>query len=535
MARSFIPQDAEGTPLPPHIHPWNDTARDYPGGACVHELVEAQARRTPDAVAVSCGDRHLTYGELDARANQAAHLLRRHGVGPDVLVGVYMERSLALIVGMLGVLKAGGAYVPLDLAYPAERLAFMAADAGVRVIITQERLVDHLPHVGAGLVCIDRDREVIARHPEHAPFVETSADDLAYVIYTSGSTGTPKGTEVPHRAIPGFFRGVDYVSYDAGQVHLQHASLSWDAHALELWTALLTGATCVIYPGRASEPVGLGQQVRDHGVTVLWLSAAYFNLIIDTSPEILAGVRQIMTGGEAVSVPHVRRALELNPSLRLVNGYGPSECTVFASCHVIEPGFDAPAVPIGTPIGDRRILLLDDRFGLVPQGVAGELCIGGPAVARGYLGRPALTAEKFIPDPFAIGPGARLYRTGDRVRWRADGVLEFVGRVDFQVKIRGFRVEPGEVEAALLADARVREAAVTVREDTPGDRRLVAYAVAADGIELTGAELRSALQARLPEYMVPSAFVVLDAMPLGRTGKIDRRALPAPDGETGRA
>ncbi|HEX6040047.1 non-ribosomal peptide synthetase, partial [Longimicrobium sp.] len=494
----------------------------------VHEVFARQAARTPDAVAIRMGDDALTYGELDARANRLAHHLRALGVGPDVKVALCMERSLEMVVGLMGALKAGGAYVPLDLGYPAERLAFMARDARVRVLLTQERMLDALPAHSGTVVCLDRDRAEIERNPATAPETGVTADHLAYVIYTSGSTGTPKGTEVPHRAIPGFFRGADYVSWDAEQVHLQHASTSWDVLTLELWPSLMTGARTVLFPARASEPVLLGEQVAAHGVTILWLSSAYFNLIIDTCPEILAGVTQVMTGGESVSPSHVRRAQALYPEMRLVNGYGPSECTVFASAYVIPAGFEGAAVPIGTPVGDRRVYLVDDRMRLSPRGVPGELCIGGPAVARGYLGQPGMTADRWVPDPFAAEAGARMYRTGDRVRWLNDGTLEFVGRVDFQAKVRGFRVEPGEIEAALLDDVRVREAVVAVREDVPGDRRLVAYATAADGAALTLSELRSIVKQRLPEYMVPQAFVLLETMPISAHGKIDRRALPAP-------
>ncbi|HST61990.1 MAG TPA: amino acid adenylation domain-containing protein, partial [Longimicrobium sp.] len=508
---------------------WSGRAADasYP---TLHAAFAAQAARTPDALAVVFGQDALTYAELDGAANRLAHHLRGLGVGPDVKVALCVERAPEMVVGLLGVLKAGGAYVPLDVAYPAERLAWMAADADVRVLLTQERLLGLIPAHAGTTVCLDRDWPDIARYPSNAPVAGATAENLAYVIYTSGSTGTPKGAEIPHRAVPGFFQGTDYVSWTADQVYLQHVSTSWDVLALELWPALLTGARCVLFPARASEPDLLGEQVRAHGVTTLWLSSAYFNLVIDTCPEILAGVRQVITGGEAVSPVHVRRARELYPQLRLVNGYGPSECTVFASTYVIPADFDDAVVPIGTPVGDRRVYLVDGRMELVPAGVPGELCVGGPAVGRGYLGRPALTADRFVPDPFAAEPGARMYRTGDRVRWRAEGVLEFVGRMDFQAKVRGFRVEPGEVEAALRADDRVREAVVIVREDVPGDRRLVAYAVPAEGEVPAGAELRAALRTRLPEYMVPSAVVVLDALPLSAQGKVDRRALPAPDG-----
>ncbi len=514
---------------------WSGRAADdaYP---TLHEAFAAQAMRTPDALAVVFGAEGLTYAELDGAANRLAHHLRGLGVGPDVKVALCVERAPEMVVGLLGVLKAGGAYVPLDVAYPPERLAFMAADADVRVLLTQERLLGLLPAHAGATVCLDRDWPDIARYPTNAPVSGATAENLAYVIYTSGSTGTPKGTEVPHRAVPGFFRGTDYVSWTADEIHLQHGSTSWDVLTLELWPALLTGARCVLFPARASEPDLLGEQVRAHGVTTLWLSSAYFNLVIDTCPQVLAGVRQVMTGGEAVSPAHVRRARELYPELRLVNGYGPSECTVFASTCVIPGDFDGDVVPIGTAVGDRRVYLVDARMELVPAGVPGELCVGGPAVGRGYLGRPALTADRFVPDPFADEPGARMYRTGDRVRWRADGVLEFVGRVDFQAKVRGFRVEPGEVEAALRAHPALQDAVALVRGDAPGDRRIVAYLVAAEGDEVpSAAALREHLKTRLPEYMIPSAFVALDVLPLTPNGKVDRRALPAPDAPAGDA
>ncbi|HEV2150586.1 MAG TPA: amino acid adenylation domain-containing protein [Longimicrobiaceae bacterium] len=501
-----------------------------PGPArCVHELFAEQAAASPDAVALAQGERTMTYGELELRANRLANHLRKRGVGPDVRVGVCLERSPEMVVAILAALKAGGAYVMLDPDYPAERLALMLADAGVRVLLTEEPFLGRLAGTGAEPVCLDRDADAIAREPGTAPRVEVTPEHLCYVIYTSGSTGRPKGTEVPHRSIPGFFRGVDYVRFDAEQTFLQHSSVSWDVLTLELWPALLTGARCVLYTGGSVEPAELGAQVRAHGVTTLWLSAAFFNLVVDTAPEVLAGVRQVMTGGEAVSLPHVRRALARYPELRLVNGYGPSECTVFATCYPVPGGFDAPAVPIGAPIGDRRVHVLARSLEPVPAGAVGEAYVGGPAVARGYLGRPELTAEKFVPDPFGE-PGARLYRTGDRVRLRADRLLEFVGRMDTQVKVRGFRIEPGEVEAALLRHPGVREAVVVVREDVPGDRRLVAYLTgAADAAVPSAAELRKHLSGSLPLHLVPTAFVVLDALPLTPRGKTDRRALPAPE------
>ncbi|HLL46016.1 MAG TPA: amino acid adenylation domain-containing protein, partial [Longimicrobiaceae bacterium] len=508
-------------------------AARVPPARCVHELFAEQAERTPDAVALVAGGAELTYAELAGRAGRLARYLAACGVGPDVRVGICVERGPELVVGLLGILGAGGAYVPLDPGYPAARLAYMLADARVPVLLTQAPLLERLPDFAGEVIVLGPDGGLLSEedHPpvEGGPGAAVTPEHLAYVIYTSGSTGLPKGTEVPHRAIPGFFRGVDYVRWDRRTVVLQHSSTSWDALTLELWPALLSGGTCVLYPGQTSEPAVLGEQVRRHGVNTLWLTAAYFNLVVDTSPEVLEGVAQVMTGGEAVSVPHARRALELYPDLRLVNGYGPSETTVFAACHPVPAGFDAPAVPIGRPVGDRRVHVVDPWLVPVPEGVPGELCVGGPAVARGYLGRPELTAEKFVPDPFSAEPGARLYRSGDRARWLPDGGLEFVGRLDGQVKIRGFRVEPGEVEGVLASHPEVREAAVTVHE-AAGERRLAGYVTAAGDAELDPAELRAWLGARVPEYMVPASLSVLDAMPLTAHGKTDRRALPAPDG-----
>jgi amino acid adenylation domain-containing protein len=543
--------DAERTQL---VAQWSRSGDPAGPASTVHALFAEQAARTPAAVALVCRGERLSYAELESRANRLAHHLRGLGVGPETRVGVCVERSPEMVVALLAVLKAGGAYVPLDPQYPAERLAYMLADCGAAVLLTQAGLRERFagftgavvetpgtplppapsPARGEGEHDDGTAQEALPRNgggwrASSEPGGGVTPEHLAYVIYTSGSTGEPKGTEVPHRAIPGFFAGVEYARFDADQVLLQHSSTSWDALTLELWPALLTGGTCVLYPGQGSEPGEVGRQVREHGVTTLWLTSAYFNLIVDTCPEILAGVRQVMVGGDAVSLLHVRRAQEIHPELRLVNGYGPSECTVFSTCYPIPQGFGAATLPIGRPIGDRRVYLLNRGFAPVPVGVPGELCVGGPGVARGYRNRPELTAEKFIPDPFSGEAGARLYRTGDLARWRADGLLEFMGRVDFQVKIRGFRVEPGEVEGVLGGHPDVREAVVVVRETAPGEKRLVAYVTGEEGAEPTPAGLRSWLGERLPDYMVPAAVVVLDSMPLTANGKVDRRALPDPE------
>jgi amino acid adenylation domain-containing protein len=520
---------------------WNAAGAPLPAGRCVHELFEAQAARTPVSVAVVHGDERITYAELDGRANRLAHALRGRGVGPEARVGILLERGPELVVALLATLKAGGAYVPLDPAYPSERLRFMAADAGVELILTQgpfwTRHATDLAAQGTRVLLLDEARAAIERHPADAPPASgVGPEHLAHVIYTSGSTGAPKGTMVPHRSIPGYLGRYADLPSGTEERWLQYSALAWDALTLELWSPLLRGGCCVLYPaGEAGVSVErLGRAIREGQVTSLWMTAALFNLVVDTAPETLAPLRLLLVGGEQLSVPHVRRARETFPRLRLLNGYGPSECTVFSTIHPVASAgalADLSSLPIGRPVGDRRCYVLDPSLQPVPVGVGGELYVGGPAVARGYLGRPGLTAERFVPDPFSDERGARLYRTGDRVRWLATGELEFLGRIDQQVKIRGFRIEPGEVEAALLSLPAAAEAVVEVRQDA-GEKRLVGYVVPvdADAAETRIKEaLREALLSRLPEYMVPSAFVVLEALPLTPHGKVDRRALPAPE------
>ncbi|HEX6291103.1 MAG TPA: amino acid adenylation domain-containing protein [Herpetosiphonaceae bacterium] len=525
----------------------------------IHRLFEAQAAARPDALALSYQDAHWSYEQINRRANQLAHYLQKQGVGPDVLVGICAERSPDLVIGLLGILKAGGAYLPLDPLFPQDRLQFMLDDTGVSLLLTQERLRPLLPAHAARTIALDADWEQLALEPDTNPTSAVTIEHLAYVTYTSGSTGRPKGSAIPHRSIPGFMFNVDYVDLNATQTWLHYSSISWDALTLELWPALLYGARCVLYPAQMASPHELAEAIRAHGVDILWLTAALFNAMIDMVPEALAGVKQLMVGGEQLSVQHVRRALKLLPSTRLINGYGPSECTVFSCCYPIPQGLpdNLSAIPIGRPIGDRRVYLLDARLQRVPIGVPGELYVGGPAVARGYLNRPELTAEKIVPDPFNKQPGATMYKTGDLVRYRRDGLIEFVGRIDHQVKVRGFRIELEEIETVLRQHPQVSEGVVLAREDVPGEKRLVAYvveqrtgAMQAPGMgtrhghpahqeqESSGAmfsvlgspqELRKFLGEHLPDYMIPSAFVVLPSLPLNANGKIDRGALPAPE------
>ncbi|QSQ18814.1 non-ribosomal peptide synthase/polyketide synthase [Pyxidicoccus parkwayensis] len=507
---------------------WNATAADFPSDACVHHLFSAQAARTPDALAVVSDAGSLTYAELDARSGLLAAHLRQLGVRADTLVALCMERSLELPVAVLGVLKAGGAYVPLDPAYPRERLAFMLQDTAAPVLVTQQHLLGLLPE-GPAVVCVD----TLPREGVMTEGVPVPPESAAYVIYTSGSTGRPKGAVISHRSLSNH-AGWMRTAFDLGpgERALQLTSPSFDTSVAELFSALLSGSTLVMAPPDAQRDsrVLLDCLVR-HGITVLQLVPSLLRVLLD-EPGLSAATRLrcLIPGGEALTPDLPSRVREALPRVRLTNSYGPTEATIDATIWSVEADVSGPVVPIGRPISNTRTYVLDAHLHPVPPGVPGELYVGGEGVARGYLNRPHLTAERFVPDPFSTEPGARLYRTGDKVRWSADGTLVFVGRIDAQVKLRGQRIELGEIEAALQQQPGVRDAAVLVREDVPGQQRLVAYVVSAtSGQALDTGALRAALQKQLPEYMVPSAFVLLEALPLTPNGKLDRKALPIPD------
>ncbi|MBZ4417373.1 amino acid adenylation domain-containing protein [Myxococcus sp. RHSTA-1-4] len=510
---------------------WNDTATAFPRDFCLHEVFEAQVARTPEAVAVEAEGARLTYRELDRRANQLAWHLRLLGVTRGSIVGLCLERSAETVVGVLGILKAGGAYLPLDPAYPRDRLAFMLDEAHVSVLVTQRSLADLLPMSGEQRVLMDEDHERLASSREDRLESVTGPMDLAYVMYTSGSTGRPKGVCVPHRGVMRMATDTGYFDTGPAETFLLFSPISFDTSAFELFGSLLHGAKLAVCPPHMHTLEELGGVLKRFKVTTLWLTAPLFDQMVAYHPEALDPVRQVLAGGDVLPPARVRERLARGG--QVINGYGPTESATFTTCYVMKtPEQVERTVSIGRPIANTQVYLLDAQLRPVPQGVPGELYIGGDGLAAGYLRRPALTAERFLPNPFSTEPGARMYRTGDIARYLPDRRMEFLGRADHQVKVRGFRIELGEIEARLLEHPAVKESVVIAREDVPGDRRLVAYVVTAAGAKVESETLSRFVAERLPAHMVPSAILVLDALPLSPNGKVDRKALPAPVGVT---
>jgi amino acid adenylation domain-containing protein len=508
------------------IEEWNATDAGVPAVSGVHELVAQQARRTPDAVAVVFEDRRLTYRELTAAADGLARRLRALGVRPGVVVGLCVERSLDMLVGLLGILEAGGAYVPLDPAYPAERLAFMLQDAGCPVLVTQSRLRDGLPPHQAHIVLLDAEPgEGQAEHRD-AGLPSLTPDDRAYVIYTSGSTGRPKGVQIPHRALVNLLASMSRTpGLTERDVLLAVTTLSFDIAGLELFLPLTVGARVVVASREAAlDSVRLGELVATHGVTAMQATPATWRLLLESGWRAPAHFK-ILCGGEALPRELADRILASGAAVW--NVYGPTETTIWSTLHPVtdEPG----PVPIGRPIANTQLYVLDPRGEPTPIGIPGELYIGGDGVALGYLGRPDLTAERFVADRFRPAASRRLYRTGDLVRYRRDGNAEFLGRLDDQVKIRGFRIELGEIEAVLARHPAVAQAVVAARDERTGGKRLAAYLVPAGAALPAVGELRAFVAAALPDYMIPSTFTALTSLPLTPNGKVDRRRLPAPD------
>lgn len=527
---------------------WNRTETAYPRDKTIAALFEEQVKKTPGAVAVTCVGRKLTYRELDERAGRLASHLRRCGVGPDVMVGVCVDRSLELIISLVAIIKAGGAYVSLDPTCPVERLGYMFVETKAPVLLTvakQESCVTALVEVARTAdsslkpTIIRVDTALVAPRSIHDDTVVVNGEmrpltpeSLAYVSYTSGSTGMPKGVCVPHRGVVRLVRNTNFARFEATDVFLQLAPVAFDASTLEIWGALLNGGRLVVFPPGTPSLSSLGESVQKSGVTVLWLTAGLFHQMIEAHLGFLKNVRLLLAGGDVLSVPLVARTLQQLPRTQLINGYGPTENTTFTCCHLIKaPLSETRSVPIGRPLANTQVYVLDAHHEPVPLGVPGELYTGGDGLARGYLNQPAMTAEKFITLSFEGHSDIRLYKTGDRVRWLPDGTLEFLGRIDRQVKIRGYRVEPAEIESVLLTHPAVKNCAVAVGNDPAGGKRLVACVVVKPEVVPAPVEWGDYLRRTLPDYMVPSVFVMLDTLPLSATGKVDHAALLRAAGE----
>jgi amino acid adenylation domain-containing protein len=514
------------------LEAWNAAEAPFVDGVRVHELFAEQAARTPDAPALVFEDETLTYAGLDRAANRLAHRLLGLGVVPETRVGVLLEPSGGFVVALLAVLKAGGAYLPLDPSTPPERLAFVLEDADAAVVITRESSHPALRRTRAAVLCPDPDAEDLSREPVDAPSVTVRPENAAYLIYTSGSTGQPKGVVVEHRQLANYVRAVAArLGLVPGMSHALVSTVAADLGKTVLYPSLCTGGTLHVVPrDTATSGERFADYVQRRGVDVLKIVPSHLAALLATGGAGVLPRRLLVLGGEASRSAWVKELRELAPGLVAVNHYGPTETVVGVLTHTVaDDGERGATVPLGRPLANTRVYVLDPLGQPVPLGAPGELYVGGAQVARGYAGRPGQTGERFVPDPFGPEPGGRLYRTGDRVRWLASGAMEFLGRVDGQVKVRGFRVEPGEVEATLAEHAAVREAVVVLREDVEGQPRLVAYVVAEGGVEVGAAGLPEYLKERLPEYMVPAAYVALDGLPLNANGKLDRRALPAPE------
>ncbi len=509
---------------------WNATAHDFPADKCIPQLVARQAAATPEAQAIVAAGQTLSYGELNARANQLAHYLRELGIRPNVLVGLCVERSADMVVGLLGILKAGGAYVPLDPTYPQDRLAFMLEDAGTPVLVTKQSIADHLSTHGTHLVCLDADAAALSGHSSADPPALATAADLAYVIYTSGSTGQPKGVQISHYSLLNLI----YWHQDAYQITptdraTQVTSQAFDATGWELWPYLASGAQVhIVEEETRLSPVLLRDWLVEREITIAFVPTVLAESMIALRWPAHTALRYLLTGADTL-----RRYPAPGLPFAFVNNYGPTEATVVTTYGLVPPA-DAAGVAdtppsIGRPIWNTQVYILDKELCPVPIGIPGELYIGGAGLSSGYLKRPDLTSERFIPHPLSDKPGERLYKTGDMARYLPDGQIAFMGRADYQIKIRGYRIEPDEITSVLHKHPGVQSSVIIAREDTHGDKRLVAYVVAMPGERLTFSGLHEALSAHLPDYMIPSAFVALDALPMTHNGKVDRAALPVPD------
>ena len=509
------------------LYGWNPAPTPYPE-TTVSALFEKQAEAHGESMALIFNENGLTYRELNAQANRLAHYLIAAGAQPGRSVAIFLERGLEQIVATLAILKAGAAYIPLDVEFPQERIVQMLEDAQPQIILSHSDLAGRLADVT--LVALDGLTVELQAQSESNPPVENSPDALAYIMYTSGSTGRPKGVEVVHRGIIRLLFGVDYVPLNADTVILHMAAVSFDAATFEIWGALLHGGICVLCPSRVPTLDMIGQLLAEHRVNTFWMTSALFNLVIAEASEILKPVKILLTGGEALSPWHVEKALRELPETQLINGYGPTENTTFSTTYAFDRTTFDPArpIPIGRAIGNSTCYVLDDALSLVPVGVPGELYVGGDGLARGYANRPELTAKCFLPDPFSTKLGARMYKTGDRVCWNRDGLIEFIGRVDHQIKLRGFRIELQEIDIVLGSYLGVEQAVTVVYEDAVRGRWLVGYVKVADPKKFPVEGLEAYAYEKLPDYMVPAALVPVAEWSFTPSGKLDRKALPKP-------
>ncbi len=504
---------------------WNNTRTEYPRNSSIAELFEEVAQHNADRIAVVEADGQLTYAVLNERADQVAASLEQQGVKSGTRVGLALDRSIAMVVSMVGVLKAGAAYVPLDLDYPAERLRFMIEDTQLSAIITDR---DHNPQISCGvpIVLLEEAEQATASRSQSND--RATAESTAYIMYTSGSTGTPKGVEVTQRGVIRLVRNATYVDFGPSEVFAQISNSSFDAITFEVWGALLNGARLVILPTTVVlSPEAFAAAIERHHVTAMFLTSSLFNVMAARCPQAFRTVRHLLVGGDAVDPRWARHILQTTPLKRIINGYGPTECTTFSVTHDIRDVPEgAKSVPIGRPLSNSQAYVLDWNLQPAPVGVPGELYLGGDGLAKGYWNRPELTVERFVPSPFDPSGKARLYKTGDMARYRKDGVIECLGRTDRQVKIRGFRIELGEIETVFRQHPGVRDCAVVAGQDATGAKTLWAYAATGPGVNLGWQEVRQFLRERLPEFMLPSGCMFLDEMPLSHNGKVDRKKLP---------
>lgn len=511
------------------IELWNQTRTEYPRNSLVHELFEQQALAIPSAIAITCAGESVTYGLLNARANQLAHHLSMLGVNSESVVGIALERSISMVVAMLAVLKAGGCYLPLDATYPPERLRFMVEDSDSKFLVTSASSSSIFEGLGIAVIEVDSAPVNQSQYPIQNLRRRGTAESLAYVMYTSGSTGVPKGVEVPHRGIIRLVKNTDYVRIDRTDKIAQISKFSFDAITFEVWGALLNGAQISIFPHEVVlSPSRLAGEIRDSGITTMFLTAALFNMVAKVNPSAFAGVRNLLAGGDVVSPESARLVLNTAPPRHLINGYGPTECTTFSCCHQItEISGHSSSIPIGRPIANSEAYVLDKWLLPVPVGVVGEIYLGGDGLARGYRNRPELTAQRFVPHVMRPETGARLYKTGDRGRYRKDGSIEFAGRTDNQVKLRGHRIELGEIEAALCKHPDVSGSVVLICALASGEPFLSAYVERRSRCYPNGEELKQYLAGSLPGFMIPSHIAIVDEFPLTPVGKIDKAALQA--------